>query len=283
MKRIATLIAAAGLVATASPLLASASVGFERPETSARELPPYLQCVPYARQLSGIHIYGDAHTWWGQAAGRYERGRTPKVGAVMAFQPHRNMQLGHVAAVSKVVDQRTVLLDHANWSPIDGRRGQIERDVMAVDVSPGNDWSEVRVWYAPQGGLGTSSWPVHGFIYSKRAKLDRGQIAAAPVARPTPVSVAPVSAPVRAEPSRAFASAFAGFGSAPAQGNAGQGGARQNLSAQAAPRRTAQRVAQHMAQPQAQPAAQQRRAPVPQALPASRPAGRPASSPANID
>ena len=45
-----------------------------------------LQCVPYARQVSGIQIYGDAHTWWGQAAGRYERGSVPQVGAVMAFR-----------------------------------------------------------------------------------------------------------------------------------------------------------------------------------------------------
>ena len=39
--------------------------------TSGQELPPYLQCVPYARDVTGIDIYGDAHTWWQQAAGRY--------------------------------------------------------------------------------------------------------------------------------------------------------------------------------------------------------------------
>ena len=39
-----------------------------------RVAPPYLQCVPYARQVSGIRIFGDAHTWWGQAEGRYARG-----------------------------------------------------------------------------------------------------------------------------------------------------------------------------------------------------------------
>ncbi|MDM7957795.1 CHAP domain-containing protein [Blastomonas sp.] len=124
-----------------------------------------LQCVPYARQVSGIQIYGDAHSWWQQAAGRYERGQAPAPGAVMAFKPHRAMQLGHVAAVSKVIDSRRVLLNHANWSPINGRKGQIERDVLAEDVSAANDWSEVRVWYTPIGGLGTTRYPVHGFIY----------------------------------------------------------------------------------------------------------------------
>ena len=129
---------------------------------------PYIQCVPYARKVSGIQLYGDAHTWWDQAAGRYARGTRPKVGAVMAFRPYGAMQLGHVAAVSRIVDSRTILLRHANWSPIGGRRGQPEDNVRAVDVSPDNDWSEVRVWYAPLGGLGTTHWPVEGFIYNKK-------------------------------------------------------------------------------------------------------------------
>jgi surface antigen len=130
---------------------------------------PYLQCVPYARRVSGINLYGDALTWWDQAAGRYARGNRPRVGAVMSFAPHGRMELGHVAAISKVIDSRTVLLRHANWSPIDGRRGQIEDNVRAVDVSPANDWSEVRVWYAPLGDLGTTHWPVNGFIYNRPA------------------------------------------------------------------------------------------------------------------
>lgn len=128
---------------------------------------PYLQCVPYARQVSGIKLYGDAHTWWDQAEGRYERGFTPKAGAVMSFHPFGAMRLGHVAMVSKVIDSRTVLLRHANWSPINGTRGQREDDVRAVDVSDANDWSEVRVWFAPIQGLGTTHWPVDGFIYNR--------------------------------------------------------------------------------------------------------------------
>ena len=132
-------------------------------------LPAYLQCVPYARMVSGIDIHGDAHTWWGQAKGRYARGFVPKLGAVMALEPHGNSRLGHVAAVSRIIDDRTILIRHANWSLIDGRRGQIEDNVRAVDVSPGNDWSEVRMWYAPIHALGGSHWPVQGFIYQGRA------------------------------------------------------------------------------------------------------------------
>ena len=131
-------------------------------------LPPYLQCVPYARQVSGIRIFGDAHTWWGQAAGKYARGYTPKVGAVLAFKPSGSSRLGHVAAVSRIVDERTILIRHSNWSPINGRRGQIEDNVRVIDVSPANDWSAVRVWYAPIQGLGGGHWPVQGFIYPAR-------------------------------------------------------------------------------------------------------------------
>ena len=129
-----------------------------------------LQCVPYARALTGVEIRGDAHTWWGQAEGRYERGSRPKVGAIMAFRPHGNMRLGHVAAVRKIIDKRTLLISHANWSAIDGQRGHIEDDVRVVDASEANDWSRVRVWYTPNAALGTTEWPLHGFIYPEKTR-----------------------------------------------------------------------------------------------------------------
>ncbi|MCJ2184535.1 CHAP domain-containing protein [Novosphingobium sp. 1949] len=125
---------------------------------------PDLECVPYARELSGIAIYGDAYTWWTKAQGRYARGHVPRVGAVMAIRPYGNSQLGHVATVARVIDSRTILLDHANWS----YPGKIERNVTALDVSPDNDWSEVRIWYGPSQTLGVSHWPVEGFIYNAR-------------------------------------------------------------------------------------------------------------------
>ncbi|MGH6786147.1 MAG: CHAP domain-containing protein [Novosphingobium sp.] len=160
---------AALLLGGAAPLAADPVREFESVTGGgASTLPPYLQCVPYARQVSGIRIFGDAHTWWGQAEGKYAKGVRPKVGAVMAFRPHGNSRLGHVAAVSRIIDARTVLIRHSNWSPIDGRRGQIEDDVRAVDVSPAGDWSEVRVWYAPIGALGGTHWPIAGFIYNEK-------------------------------------------------------------------------------------------------------------------
>ena len=124
------------------------------------------ECVPFARELSGVQIFGNANTWWDQAEGRYSRGTRPRIGAVLSFIPHGAMRLGHVATVSDIVDARTVRVTHANWSTINGRRGQVERDVEVIDVSAAGDWSKVRVWFAASDALGTTQWPTHGFIYS---------------------------------------------------------------------------------------------------------------------
>lgn len=169
------LIAGAALAILAAPPLAAAANGIgDRGTPPEADSLPYLQCVPYARQVSGIQIYGDAWTWWGQAEGHYKRGSKPRIGAVMAFQPYGNMKLGHVAAVSRILDSRTVLLRHSNWSPINGRRGQVEDDVRAVDVSEDNDWSAVRVWYDPIQSLGGTAWPVSGFIYNEKPGASDG-------------------------------------------------------------------------------------------------------------
>ena len=151
----------------------------------------FWQCVTFARSVSGIEIRGNANTWWSQAEGRYERGHTPKAGSVLAFSPTSRMRVGHVAMVSKVVSDREVLLTHANWS----RPGAVETNVRAVDVSDAGDWSMVKVWYGPQGGLGTSAYPTKGFIYSGHAP--RGEMLDAP-AQPSLQMVSAPSATQRA-------------------------------------------------------------------------------------
>ena len=126
---------------------------------------PYWQCVTFARMFSGINIFGDAWTWWRQAVGKYETGFSPKAGAVLCFKPTGKMRLGHVAVVSQVLTDRVIQITHANWSRIGGTRGQIEKDVTVIDVSPAGDWSQVKVWYDPVRDLGSSTYPTHGFIY----------------------------------------------------------------------------------------------------------------------
>ena len=123
------------------------------------------QCVTFARFFSGLQIYGDAWTWWNGAEGKYARGAQPEAKSVLVFRKTGRMTRGHVAVVSNVLTDRVIQMTHANWSPIDGRRGQVEEDVTVVDVSANNDWSEVKVWFDPTKDLGGSAYPTYGFIY----------------------------------------------------------------------------------------------------------------------
>lgn len=131
------------------------------------------QCVPFARSLSGVSLTGNAQRWWPAANGIYERGITPKVGAVMVFKPTTWMRLGHVAVVRRVVGGREIRIDHANWGK--KHRGRISLDALVIDVSAANDWSQVRVWYDPAESMGGRVNPVHGFIYpaTQPAQLQR--------------------------------------------------------------------------------------------------------------
>ncbi|WP_374659085.1 CHAP domain-containing protein [Phenylobacterium sp.] len=181
--------------------LAAAAVMLFAPVSSAWA-DTYWQCVPFARLISGVQIYGDAYTWWRQAAGKYETGFTPKAGAVLCFKPVGKMRLGHVAVVSQVLTDRVIQITHANWSRIGGTRGQIEKDVTVIDVSPSGDWSQVKVWYDPVRDLGSSTYPTHGFIYQDataikiaNSRLNSAQNAAIAVAQGAAGQVASVIRP----------------------------------------------------------------------------------------
>lgn len=119
-----------------------------------------LQCVTYARDLSGIQIRGDAWTWWNQAAGRYHRGTRPAPGAVLVYK-RKGSSRGHLAVVTRVIDDRTVVASHANW--LNG--GQVHENTPIRDVSSKGDWSAVRTWYIPGQTWGRSAYATHGFIY----------------------------------------------------------------------------------------------------------------------
>jgi surface antigen len=152
--------------------LAVAAVMSLAPTTGGALADTYWQCVPFARLISGIQIFGDAYTWWQQAIGKYDVGFTPRAGAVLCFKPTERMRLGHVAVVSQVLTDRIVQITHANWSPIEGSRGKVEKDVTLVDVSAEGNWSQVKVWYDPNRDLGGSTYQTYGFIYQDaKAKI----------------------------------------------------------------------------------------------------------------
>jgi surface antigen len=127
-------------------------------------------CVAYAREVTGVHLDGNAAAWWPHAAGRYDRGHRPEVGAILVFKPYAGMHVGHVAVVSRVVDAREILVDQANWV-----RGRVTKAISVVDASPLNDWTSVKVQY--QGTHGREN-PTYGFIYSHESPAELGQAVA---------------------------------------------------------------------------------------------------------
>ncbi len=123
----------------------------------------YTECVPYARATSGIQIYGDAWTWWDKASGKYDRGNAPRPGAVLAFGKSSKLSKGHVAVVISTQDTRKILVTHANWGSNGQTRGVVHHRQPAVDVSPNNDWTQIKMMNT-EGTFG-SVYPAQGFIY----------------------------------------------------------------------------------------------------------------------
>jgi surface antigen len=137
-----------------------------------------ISCVPFVRTHSQVRVAGNAWQWWANAAGLYERGSLPETGSVLVFQPNRQMHLGHVAVVSRVLSPRMVEVDQSNWPTGRG----VTRRVPVVDVSERNDWTAVRVALGQAGKFG-SIYPTYGFIY---ARPDAGRLIA-PTMEPVPV------------------------------------------------------------------------------------------------
>lgn len=154
-------------------LLAQAACGSSRVARPVRRDVPGEEgsgwsCVPYARSRSGITLAGDAWEWWAAAEGRYGRGRAPRPGAVLVLMRTARLRQGHVSVVARVVSRREIRVDHANWGS-GANKGRIARDQPVLDLSEGNDWSLVRIWYPRVNDFGQSNWPAFGFVYPTQA------------------------------------------------------------------------------------------------------------------
>ena len=129
-----------------------------------------LQCVQYARSITNVPLKGDAWTWWSKApAVRLPRGQAPEIGSILVLRKTTRLPRGHVAVVAEVINSREIVVDHANLTSYRGQRGQVDLAVRVLDVSQANDWSQVRVWYAPADSFGQRIYPAYGFIYTADA------------------------------------------------------------------------------------------------------------------
>ena len=146
---------------TPTPSLAAASSGMDADPPPSVETPlHHLYCVEYARIRSGFQIFGDAKTWWQRARNFYSEMTTPAADTVMVFAGSHRIARGHVAVVTKLVGPREIRVDQANWE----NRGEIDHNTPVLDVSPNNDWSQVRVWDIRSGQFGGHIYAIKGFI-----------------------------------------------------------------------------------------------------------------------
>ncbi|MDE2264839.1 MAG: CHAP domain-containing protein [Alphaproteobacteria bacterium] len=152
------LAAATAFCALLAGCASSSNESFDGGSIATPDTP--LQCVPYARAEAHIPIYGDAYTWWDQAAGHYARSVAPSDGAVMVLHDYAGPNRAHLAVVRDIIDDRNIRVDHANW--LDD--GAIYVNDPVRDVSADNDWSEVRVYNLKAGAWGSHIYPVQGFI-----------------------------------------------------------------------------------------------------------------------
>ena len=119
------------------------------PDASAAAKP--LQCVPYAREHSGVKIHGDAWTWWDQAAGKFPRAVSAGSGRGHGADGLCRAGARPCRGGARLVSPREIRVDHANW--LDD--GAIYLDDPVADVSADNDWSAVRVWNIKTGAWGS--------------------------------------------------------------------------------------------------------------------------------
>ena len=126
-----------------------------------------MQCVPYAKEVSGIDITGDAWSWWEGAQGKYERGHQPRFMSVLVLSRTQRLKLGHVAVVVDVLGPREIRVTHANFGSDPISRRIIYDSMPAIDISPANDWSAVRFWNYQAKAWGIA-YEAYGFIYPAR-------------------------------------------------------------------------------------------------------------------
>lgn len=145
-------------------LSACSTTHFEHPNATGTYHSKAQQCVPYARKVSGINIYGDAYTWWDRAAYTYRRGQQPRVGAVLVLANTKKMRYGHLAVVKDVISPRQINVTHSNWGNNSKNRRIIYESMRVEDISPANDWTRLRFWNYEENVFGFP-YEALGFIY----------------------------------------------------------------------------------------------------------------------
>lgn len=132
------------------------------------------QCVDYAKEngWSDFSGLGFAYKWWFAATEKtssyyvpgYPVGNIPQIGAVLVLKPWSGNTAGHVAIVTKIVDDDEILVNHANW-----RNDEVIRIGDKVKDASGGKWKKILVQYGAD--YGSTTYDTNGFIYQKGTQV----------------------------------------------------------------------------------------------------------------
>lgn len=132
--------------------------------TAGKTAQPRWNCVSYVKSETGLELRGDAWRWW---AGAKEVGMSrvnaPATGSILVLKKTKRLPKGHVGLVSQVISDREIVLDHANWGWSRNTRGKVHKAMRVIDVSPKNDWSQLRFRADGVDSFGRI-YPAYGFI-----------------------------------------------------------------------------------------------------------------------
>ena len=95
------------------------------------------------------------------------RSRIPDDQVHFARQIRAAKQRGYLVGILRPIvypAQQNILKGHPFLRAKRHLPHRVEHDQPVVDVSPCNDWTQVRVWYEPAHALGRTVYPTYGFI-----------------------------------------------------------------------------------------------------------------------
>src|SRR3546814_4903349 len=84
--------------------------------------------------VTGVQTCALPISWWDAAKGNYDRGNFPEPGAVLVLRRQGNSR-GHLAVVSKIVSDRIILANHANWL----NHGRVFENTRSEERRVGNE------------------------------------------------------------------------------------------------------------------------------------------------
>ena len=73
----------------------------------------------------------------------------------MVLSRTERLQHGHLAVVRRVIDSRTIEVEHSNWGDNRQTRSLIYKAMPVKDASPKNEWSQARFYHYPSRTFGS--------------------------------------------------------------------------------------------------------------------------------